>query len=168
MIFNLFVKSMAKHLFAKSEQLERDSDGDNNLPPLLDWRHGYVAGYSVNPKGSKGATRQRLVSHTDDSEVTLNCCLGEEDYEGGHVQFYGLRGTQYEGRLLGRVKRPNVGTALLHSGRHLHSVADVTSGDRYALIIWSRSWGTLRKSTCPCCYLNRRQDKTCICARRWN
>jgi hypothetical protein len=159
---------MAKYLFAKSEQLEGNSNYNDKMSSILDWRHGYVAGYSAIPDGSKGTTRQRLVPHTDDSEVTLNCCLGEEKYEGGHVKFYGLRGTEEEGRLLGTVERPNVGRALLHSGRHLHSVSDVTFGDRYALIIWSRSRRNLRQSTCPCCYLNRRQDRSCICARRWN
>jgi hypothetical protein len=164
MIFHLFLHPMTTHLFAKSEQLKDTNDSSKQL---LDWRHGYVAGYSAVPTLSRGAPRQRLVRHTDDSEVTLNCCLGGE-YEGGHVQFYGLRGTDSEGQLLGTVERPNVGRALLHSGRHLHSVTDVTVGDRYALIIWSRSWSSLRAMTCPCCYLNRRQDRTCICARRWN
>eukprot|EP00804_Cyclotella_cryptica_P027660 CCRYP_010283-RA/>CCRYP_010283-RA protein AED:0.02 eAED:0.02 QI:107/1/1/1/1/1/2/91/468 len=167
MLFNLFIRPMTKHLFAKSEQLQ-NTNKSRNAPSTLDWRHGYVAGYSSLPNGSKGATRHRLVPHTDDSEITLNCCLGEENYVGGHVEFYGLRGSEDEGQLIGKVERPNVGTALLHSGRHLHSVSEVTNGDRYALIIWSRSWSCLRKDACPCCYLNRRQDKTCICAPRWN
>lgn len=166
MLFNLFIRPMTKHLFATSEQLQANNIGES--ASTLDWRHGYIAGYSFSPKGSKGATRHRLVPHTDDSEVTLNCCLGEESYEGGHVEFYGLRGTGEEGQLVGKVPRPNAGTALLHAGRHLHSVTDVTAGDRYALIVWARSWGVLRRLTCPCCYLNRRQDRTCICARRWN
>lgn len=167
MLFNLFIRPMTKHLFLESEQLQ-NTKKSRKASSMLDWRHGYVAGYSSLPKGSKGATRHRLVPHTDDSEITLNCCLGEENYQGGHVEFYGLRGSEHEGRLLGKVERPNVGRALLHSGRHLHSVSDVTDGDRYALIIWSRSWSCLRNDTCPCCYLNRRQDKTCICAPRWN
>lgn len=165
MIFNLFIRPMTIHLFAKSEQLE--STDSSSKTTVLDWRHGYVAGYSVSPAGMKGATREKLVCHTDDSEVTLNCCLGG-DYNGGHVEFYGLRGSDEEGQLAGIVKRPNVGAALLHSGRHMHGVSAVTKGDRYALIIWSRSWGNLRRSLCPCCYLNRRQDNTCICAKRWN
>ena len=170
MIFNMFIIPISKHLFAKSEHLEskKSQKDDDDASTILDWRHGYVAGYSASPRVSKGATRHRLVSHTDDSEVTLNCCLGEEDYKGGHVQFFGLRGTECEGQLVGTVERPNVGTALLHSGRHLHSVTDVLSGDRYALIIWARSWSNCREATCPCCYLNRRLDGTCICARRWN
>lgn len=134
MVFNMFIRPMTIHLFAKSEQLE--STDSSSKTAVLDWRHGYAAGYSAAPAGMKGATRQKLVSHTDDSEVTLNCCLGQ-DYIGGHVEFYGLRGSEEEGQLVGTVKRPDVGTALLHSGRHLHSVSTITKGDRYALIIWS-------------------------------
>jgi hypothetical protein len=170
LMFHMFIKPMTYHLFAKTEQLAVDDDKtDLELasPILLDWRQGYVAGYSANPNESKGAQRHRLVPHTDDSEVTLNCCLGDA-FEGGSVEFYGLRGTPEEGRLLGKVDRPNVGTAILHSGRHLHAVSDVLSGDRYALIIWSRSWRKLRANTCPCCWLNRRQDLSCICNKRWN
>jgi len=87
----------------------------------LNWRQGYVAGYSANPKGEKAATRHRLVPHSDDSEVTLNCCLGEEDFKGGAVEFYGLRGTPDEGELLGQVDRPDIGKACIHAGRHLVS-----------------------------------------------
>lgn len=164
----MFIQPMTLHLFAKTEQLViDDTDLELASPILLDWRQGYVAGYSSIPTESKGAQRHRLVPHTDDSEVTLNCCLGDA-FEGGSVEFYGLRGAPEEGQLLGKVDRPNVGTAIIHSGRHLHAVSDVLSGDRYALIIWSRSWGKLRTSTCPCCWLNRRKDLSCICSKRWN
>ena len=168
LLFHVYIKPISQHLFATTEKLVDADDVKNDASPILDWRQGYVAGYSADPTGSKGVTRHRLVSHTDDAEVTLNCCLGEETFEGGSVEFYGLRGTPEEGQLVGRVKRPNIGTALLHSGRHLHAVSQVTSGDRYAFIIWTRSWHHLRSNTCPCCWLNRRQDSTCICDKRWN
>mmetsp|Transcript_24043 Transcript_24043/g.50341 ORF Transcript_24043/g.50341 Transcript_24043/m.50341 type:complete len:491 (-) Transcript_24043:129-1601(-) len=174
LLFHLFIQPISRHLFSTSEKLADcghttgDVECDSETIPILDWRQGYVAGYSANPTTSKGATRHRLVPHTDDSEVTLNCCLGEENFEGGNVEFYGLRGTPEEGQLVGKVHRPNVGTALLHSGRHLHAVSNVSSGDRYALIVWARSWRNLRSNTCPCCWLNRRQDSTCICDKRWN
>jgi len=164
LLFHMYIKPISRHLFAQTEKLVA-SDSDTKL---LDWKQGYVAGYSAQPSESKGATRHRLVPHTDDAEVTLNCCLGEENYEGGSVEFYGLRGTEEEGQLNGVASRPNIGTALLHSGRHLHAVESVSKGDRYALIIWTRSWTSLRKTTCPCCWLNRRQDSTCICNQRWN
>jgi hypothetical protein len=167
LVFHMFIQPMSLHLFAKTEQLADGNIGLDLSSSTLDWRQGYVAGYSADPKGYKGAQRHRLVPHTDDSEVTLNCCLGDE-FEGGSVEFYGLRGTPEEGQFIGRVDRPNVGTAVLHSGRNLHAVSNVLSGDRYALIVWSRSWGHTRSNTCPCCWLNRRQDSTCICSKRWN
>ena len=151
LLFHMFILPISLHLFAATERLANHVGSVGDAQPefgILDWRQGYVAGYSADPKASKGAQRTFLVPHTDDSEVTLNCCLGD-NFEGGSVEFYGLRGTNKEGMLIGRVERPNVGTALLHSGRHLHSVTNVLSGDRYAFIIWARSWGGLRSSTCP-------------------
>ena len=136
LVFHMFIQPMSLHLFAKTEQLADGNIGLDLSSSTLDWRQGYVAGYSADPKGYKGAQRHRLVPHTDDSEVTLNCCLGDE-FEGGIVEFYGLRGTPEEGQFIGRVDRPNVGTAVLHSGRNLHAVSNVLSGDRYALIVWS-------------------------------
>lgn len=171
LLFNMFIHPISRHLFASTEKLAINGDvvdDDVLLSRVLDWRQGYVAGYSANPLESNGVQRHFLVPHTDDSEVTMNCCLGEDTFEGGNVEFHGLRGTTGEGLLVGTVHRPNVGTAVLHSGRHLHSVSNVLSGDRYALIIWSRSWGNLRSNTCPCCWMNRRQDSTCICGNRWN
>ena len=168
LLFHMYIQPISQHLFAQTEKLvASDSDSSSTL---LDWRQGYVAGYSAQPSESKGATRHRLVPHTDDAEVTLNCCLGEENYEGGSVEFYGLRGTEEEGQLIGVASRPNVGTALLHSGRHLHAVESVSKGDRYALIVWTRSWTNLRSVTCPCCWLNRRREtcSSCICDNRWN
>lgn len=122
LIFHLFLRPISRHLFASTEKLIR-ADTDQDTGNLLDWRQGYVAGYSADPTGNKGATRHRLVSHTDDSEITINCCIGEEDYVGGNVEFYGLRGTPEEGQLNGVAHRPNVGTALIHSGRHLHAAS---------------------------------------------
>ena len=155
LLFHLVIRPISSHLFQESEEFED-----------LDWRQGYIAGYSVNPSAPAATPRERLVSHTDDSEVTLNIGLGET-FEGGSLQFRGLRGTDEEGHLVGTSK-PKLGTALLHAGRHLHEVTPVTCGNRYAFILWARSWKSLRASTCPCCWLNRRQGSTCICGPRWN
>ena len=81
LMFYMFIQPMTYHLFAKTEQLVVDDDKtvlESAAPILLNWRQGYVAGYSSKPNESKGAQRQRLVPHTDDSEVTLNCCLGDD------------------------------------------------------------------------------------------
>ena len=171
MLLHCFIQPISRHLYATTEKLLSDEDCSNGInnktKKILNWRQGYVAGYSASPQEGKAATRHRLVPHSDDSEITLNCCLGEDDFEGGNVQFYGLRGTEEEGTLLGEVERPSVGRGIIHAGRHLHAVTDVTAGNRYALIVWTRSWG-MRGLTCPCCYLNRRIDTRCVCDKRWN
>jgi len=154
LLFHLVVCPISRQLFQKTE-LE---GGD------LDFRHGYVAGYAASP--STSSPRERLVAHTDDSEVTLNVCIGDE-FEGGALNFRGLRGTEEAGELFGTFE-PQLGTALLHAGRHFHEVAQVTTGNRYVYIMWARSWSSTRAKVCPCCWLNRRQDNSCVCGPRWN
>lgn len=156
LLFHLVVRPMSQHLYMETET----SGGD------LDWRQGYIAAYSADPTDTK--PRQRLVPHTDDSEVTLNVCVGEK-FDGGLLQFWGLRGTSEAGTLVGDYD-PVVGRALIHSGRHLHEVTEVTSGNRFAYILWARSWSGVRAETCPCCWLNRRENEnsSCICGRKWN
>jgi hypothetical protein len=156
LLFHLVVRPMSQHLYMESET----GGGD------LDWRQGYIAAYSADPTNTK--PRQRLVPHTDDSEVTLNVCVGDT-FDGGLLQFWGLRGTSEAGTLVGDYD-PVVGRALIHSGRHLHEVTEVTSGNRFAYILWARSWSGVRAETCPCCWLNRRDNEksSCVCGRKWN
>ena len=153
LLFHLVVRPIARHIFKETE-----IQGD------LDWRQGYIAAYSASPSNTK--PRQRLVPHTDDSEVTLNVCIGDV-FQGGLLAFHGLRGMDDAGHLFGEYK-PQIGCALLHAGRHFHEVTEVTSGDRYAFIMWARSWSGTRAQKCPCCWLNRRTDNSCICGTRWN
>ncbi|CAB9505104.1 Procollagen-lysine 2-oxoglutarate 5-dioxygenase [Seminavis robusta] len=155
LLFHLVMKPVARQLFLQSEGLMSD----------LDWRHGYIAGYSATPDGT-GKPRDRLVVHTDDSECTLNINIGDV-FEGGLLEFRGLRGTEEEGQLMGTFE-PQMGLAVIHVGRHFHDVTKVTKGDRFAFIIWARSWGGIRSEKCPCCWLNRREGSTCICGARWN
>lgn len=102
----------------------------------------------------------------DDSEITLNFALNE-DYDGGELVFYGLRGTPES-----RAKEPeaevrrSTGMAFLHLGQHLHGVNRVTKGERHALIMWCRS-SAYRAATCPCCQTFRRNG-LCICSPEWN
>ena len=162
LLFHLIIRPLSRHLFQRTESLDE-----------LDWRQGYIVGYSKSPSRKDGAQRQRLVPHTDDSEVTLNIGMGEA-FDGGELAFWGLRNGKDEGNYVGDF-HPIIGTALLHAGRHLHEVKDVTNGNRFAYIIWARSWKGVRSTTCPCCWLNRRQQNTgdhgqnfCICGSRWN
>ena len=154
LLFHLILRPISRHLFESRESL-----GD------LDWRQGYMAAYAARPTESE--PRQRLVTHTDDSEVTLNIGMGEGDYKGGELEFRDLRGTPGEGELLGSI-RPREGVALIHAGRHFHDVSAVTEGNRYNYIMWARSWQGVRKVTCACCWLNRRQGNDCVCGKRWN
>eukprot|EP00527_Entomoneis_sp_CCMP2396_P003892 CAMPEP_0198144230 /NCGR_PEP_ID=MMETSP1443-20131203/14321_1 /TAXON_ID=186043 /ORGANISM="Entomoneis sp., Strain CCMP2396" /LENGTH=357 /DNA_ID=CAMNT_0043807587 /DNA_START=202 /DNA_END=1272 /DNA_ORIENTATION=- len=125
LLFHLIVRPIGRQLYEKSESLAD-----------LDWRQGYVAAYAAKPTTDK--PRSQLVTHTDDSEVTLNIGLGK-NFEGGHVEFRGLRGTPEGGQLIDAFE-PIEGTALIHAGRHFHDVTPVTKGNRYALIVWARSW----------------------------
>ena len=58
LLFHLVMKPIARQLFFESEGLQQD----------LDWRNGYIAGYSAKP--GTGKPRERLVTHTDDAECT--------------------------------------------------------------------------------------------------
>jgi hypothetical protein len=57
-----------------------------------------------------------------------------------------------------------------HSGRQLHEVLPVTSGNRCGLIVWARSVEGVRQGICPCCWINGRDaiDSACICGPSWN
>jgi hypothetical protein len=134
----------------------------------LDFRHGYVAGYSSNVSSEVATTRNHLVSHTDDSEVTMNVGLGNT-FKGGTVRFYGLRDSSLTVKPAIGEYEPKPGIAIIHEGRHLHEVTQVIHGDRYAYIVWARSWKQVRGTFCPCCWLNNRNSKNpCICSPKWN
>jgi hypothetical protein len=150
LLFHVIVRPISLHLYKETECLGGD----------LDWRQGYIAYYAA-----ESDVRNRLVAHTDDSEVTLNIGLGA-DFDGGRLEFRGLRGDG-AADLLGDYQ-PVQGRAVMHAGRHFHTVTQVTRGDRFALILWARSWGSTRAKTCPCCWLTRRQGSNCICGPRWN
>lgn len=163
LLFQLVIRPISRELYRETEM---GGDNESNRGDL-DWRHGFIAAYSANPDAHR--PRQRLVPHTDDAEVTLNVCIGDV-FEGGKLNFWGLRGTDMAGKLVGEYT-PQRGRALLHAGRQLHEVTDVTSGERFALIMWTRSWGGIRSTMCPCCWLTRRTDgskSSCICSARWN
>ena len=141
----------------------------------LDWSHGYVVGYSNDKKtGGMAVQRSGLVTHTDDSEVTCNIALND-NYEGGELIMYGLRGEDDEDKIKARIKKLS-GTLIIHSGRHLHEVAPVQGGSRYHLICWTRNLQGVRRRICPCCWMNNRGRQcvsddlpdTCICGEWWN
>ena len=166
LLLHLITRPISRHLYQNTEMGGNNELG-SNVEADLDWRHGFLAAYSAAPTAHK--PRQRLVPHTDDAEVTLNVCVGDK-FKGGKLRFWGLRGSRDAGKLVAEYT-PQVGRALLHAGRQLHEVTEVESGDRFALVMWTRSWSGIRSNTCPCCWLNRRtgdDQKNCACGKRWN
>jgi len=93
--------------------------------------------------------------HVDDSEVTLNLCLGDR-FEGGELYFEGLR---CEAHLQTGCSPSDSfsyehvpGRALLHAGKHRHGARPIRNGQRVNLIIWCRSPAVramARTGTCP-------------------
>ncbi|KAG9449008.1 hypothetical protein H6P81_008973 [Aristolochia fimbriata] len=101
----------------------------------LDSHHGFVVEYGQNRDVDVGF-------HVDDSEVTLNVCLGKQ-FSGGELFFRGTRcdkhvnsETQPE-EMLDYSHIP--GQAVLHRGRHRHGARPTTSGHRVNLLLWCRS-----------------------------
>ncbi|CAA2949650.1 uncharacterized PKHD-type hydroxylase At1g22950-like [Olea europaea var. sylvestris] len=101
----------------------------------LDAHHGFVVEYGMDRDLDLGF-------HVDDSEVTLNVCLGKQ-FSGGELFFRGVRcekhvntETQSE-EIFDYSHVP--GRAVLHRGRHRHGARATTSGNRINLLIWCRS-----------------------------
>jgi len=106
-----------------------------SLGDMLDSHHAFIVQYKLTEDRALGF-------HYDDSEVTLNVCLGKQ-FTGGDLYFAGLLddpSTHSEYFLYAH--RPGVG--ILHLGKHRHGALPITSGERYSLIVWYRS-STLRK-----------------------
>ncbi|KAK7291387.1 hypothetical protein RIF29_06487 [Crotalaria pallida] len=101
----------------------------------LDSHHGFVVEYGQDRDVDLGF-------HVDDSEVTLNVCLGKQ-FSGGELFFRGARcekhvntGAQSE-EIFDYSHVP--GQAVLHRGRHRHGARATTSGHRVNLLLWCRS-----------------------------
>ncbi|PIA33455.1 hypothetical protein AQUCO_04100111v1 [Aquilegia coerulea] len=101
----------------------------------LDSHHGFVVEYGKDRDYELGF-------HVDDSEVTLNVCLGKQ-FSGGELFFRGVRcdkhvntDTQAE-EVFDYSHVP--GNGVLHRGRHRHGARPTTSGHRTNLLLWCRS-----------------------------
>ncbi|XP_050203273.1 2-oxoglutarate and iron-dependent oxygenase domain-containing protein CP2 isoform X2 [Mercurialis annua] len=101
----------------------------------LDSHHGFVVEYGDDRDVDLGF-------HVDDSEVTLNVCLGKQ-FSGGDLFFRGIRcekhvntGSQSE-EIYDYKHEP--GRAVLHRGRHRHGVRATTTGHRINMLLWCRS-----------------------------
>jgi len=108
----------------------------------LNSHHGFIVQYDMDGD-------QSLNFHFDDSDVTLNVCLGEE-FEGGNLFFSGILEEQStHGEYVEVGHTP--GTALLHAGHHRHGALPITAGTRYNLIMWCSHHAT----GCRGCHCHR-------------
>jgi len=109
-----------------------------NIVELLDSHHAFIVKY-------KTSEQKGLGFHYDDSELTLNICLGKT-FTGGDLYFKGLysqpqtHGEEY-------IYSHKKGETIFHYGEHRHGAHPITSGERLNLIIWYRA-SSLRQHTC--------------------
>ncbi|XP_047321549.1 2-oxoglutarate and iron-dependent oxygenase domain-containing protein CP2-like [Impatiens glandulifera] len=101
----------------------------------LDSHHGFVVEYGINRDVDLGF-------HVDDSEVTLNACLGKQ-FSGGELFF---RGVRCDNHVNSETHPEEIydyshipGHAVLHRGRHRHGARATTDGHRINLLLWCRS-----------------------------
>ncbi|XP_074329575.1 2-oxoglutarate and iron-dependent oxygenase domain-containing protein CP2-like [Apium graveolens] len=101
----------------------------------LDSHHGFVVEYGTDRDADLGF-------HVDDSEVTLNVCLGEQ-FSGGELFFRGVRCDKHVNieskpeEIFDYAHVP--GRAVIHRGRHRHGARSTTSGHRVNMLVWCRS-----------------------------
>lgn len=101
----------------------------------LDSHHGFVVEYGIDRD-------VELAFHVDDSEVTLNVCLGNQ-FSGGELFLRGVRCDRHVNtetlpeEILDYSHVP--GRAILHRGRHRHGARATVSGRRANLLLWCRS-----------------------------
>ena len=79
-----------------------------------------------------------LDMHTDDSDVTVNVCLGKEGFRGAGLTFCGVMATSAH-RKLSHVYGHELGRAVVHLGNQRHGADDIRSGERHNLIIWNHN-----------------------------
>ncbi len=112
----------------------------------LDHHHGFVVHYGTR-------WDRDLALHVDDSEVTVNVCLGRS-FDGGELLMSGRRcGAHLQtrarpGERVALAQEP--GFALIHAGMHRHEALPVTRGERLNLILWCRS-SAFRRGPRPAC-----------------
>ena len=75
--------------------------------------------------------------HHDDSDVTLNVCIGKE-FGGATLTFCGSLFDNDTHRKHAHTYTHQRGRAVLHLGTHRHGADAITWGERYSLILWSK------------------------------
>ncbi|KAH9377362.1 hypothetical protein HPB48_021321 [Haemaphysalis longicornis] len=96
-------------------------------------------------------SKQRLEYRFDNSEVSLDVCLGRRDFEGGELYFADM--SDCDPMLADcpiHLYKPKPRWAVLRRGQQMHGSLNVTSGERVNLVLWLRS-SERRNRRCPLC-----------------
>jgi hypothetical protein len=106
--------------------------------------------------GTAGARKRTLKLHVDDSDITINLCLGTEDFTGSELSFAGWQPVTWPAvaaaqRRLHRDPtaadkelqgvRPRAGRALIHRGSFPHRTSPITGGERFNWVLWFHEHG---------------------------
>ena len=94
----------------------------------FDNHHSFCVSYK--PDEDRG-----LDMHTDDSDVTLNVCLGKEFVASGLTFCGDMGAASHRQASLQYQHRP--GRAVMHLGRRRHGADDISEGHRLNLIMWN-------------------------------
>lgn len=106
-----------------------------------------------------------LSTHFDNAEITLNVNLGVLPFKGGDLEFYGIRPGLEQKKVMSDFKISSnlpamrdsgivtheIGTGVLHRGRHFHRAQTLERGVRINLIVWCRSSAFRSEYGCPMC-----------------
>eukprot|EP00298_Acanthocystis_sp_HF-20_P022979 c31291_g1_i1.p1 GENE.c31291_g1_i1~~c31291_g1_i1.p1 ORF type:complete len:267 (+),score=91.48 c31291_g1_i1:79-801(+) len=79
-----------------------------------------------------------LSRHMDQSEITLNVCLGKV-FDGGDVFFDSQRDHPREPILNRTIVKNRKGFGIFHVGQHWHGATKLIEGERHNFVIWARS-----------------------------
>lgn len=140
--FTSFLQEMMhRAVMPFSSLLYPDVGGDS-----LDNHHGFVVDYEIGKD-------EDLDFHVDQSDVTLNVCLGQQ-FEHGELYFAGIRCALHQQTVPRpeeeHLLRHSPGQGLLHRGKHRHAARKITSGRRMNLILWCMSSKNQQMSTNEC------------------
>ncbi|KAK3264399.1 hypothetical protein CYMTET_26862 [Cymbomonas tetramitiformis] len=90
--------------------------------------HAFVVEYAAGKD-------QSLDLHFDDSDITVNICLGKS-FQGGGLSFFGQAGKADEDIHEVDVEFAGAAHGLMHLGSHKHLVKKLEGGSRVNLLLW--------------------------------
>lgn len=118
--FDTFINDYIKYFFAIMNK--------NSME--IDQHYSFIVEYEEKKDTN-------LDFHVDDSEMTINTCLGLK-FTGGGIYFNGLEGQKVSENDYEEYDHV-VGRSIIHDGKHRHGALELESGHRINLINWCRS-----------------------------